>query len=169
MNRLEEELYARAAHELAAKSPVPGVMAKAIAEADGDEKKIFPRYIALRVEHLKSEIAAEMAKQHAAESQRRDEELRAEKAALNAWRRRGLLSKEKWRIQLKEDSLRFVDANTREDLTIFKSDKNYRIEFHPDDFAHKIVITNRRGEKFSFDASSQTVESVQAWWLRITT
>ena len=49
MNTLEEQFYAAAAQEVATKTVSPGVMAKAFADADGDEKKAIARYIRLRV------------------------------------------------------------------------------------------------------------------------
>lgn len=168
MNKFEEELYAQAAQELSSKSPVPGVMAKAIADADGDEKKVFSRYIALRVEHLKSEIGAEIIRQRKAEAQLRAEELRAENDALKAWRRSGILmGKEDWRIQLTASGLRFVETKTRENLTLSPASGDYKVQFDPDAFVHKIVLTNLRGESFSFNASSSTVESVRTWWNKV--
>ena len=51
----EEHLYELAAEEIAANSIRPGLWAKAIAEADGDDAKAKARCIKLRVETMKAE------------------------------------------------------------------------------------------------------------------
>ena len=51
----EEQLYEFAAEEIAANNIRPGLWAKAIAEADGDDGKAKARYIKLRVETMKAE------------------------------------------------------------------------------------------------------------------
>ena len=52
----EEQLYEFAAEEIAANNIRPGLWAKAIAEADGDDAKAKARYIKLRVETMKAEL-----------------------------------------------------------------------------------------------------------------
>jgi NAD(P)-dependent dehydrogenase (short-subunit alcohol dehydrogenase family) len=52
----EEQLYELAAEEIAANNIRPGLWAKAIAEADGDDAKAKARYIILRVETMKAEV-----------------------------------------------------------------------------------------------------------------
>lgn len=51
----EEQLYEFAAEEIAANNIRPGLWAKAIAEADGDDAKAKARYIKLRIETMKAE------------------------------------------------------------------------------------------------------------------
>jgi predicted xylose isomerase-like sugar epimerase len=51
----EEQLYEFAAEEIAANNIRPGLWAKAIAEADGEDAKAKARYIKLRVETMKAE------------------------------------------------------------------------------------------------------------------
>ena len=81
----EEHLYELAAEEIAANNIRPGLWAKAIAEADGDDAKAKARYIKLRVETMKAEAdlkdyASENANKADAEMRRREEELRREEA-----------------------------------------------------------------------------------------
>lgn len=81
----EEQLYEFAAEEIAANNIRPGLWAKAIAEADGDDAKAKARYIKLRVETMKAEAdlkdyASENANKADAEMRRREEELRREEA-----------------------------------------------------------------------------------------
>ena len=52
----EEQLYEWAAEEVAVNNIRPGLMAKALAETDGDETKAAARYIKLRVETMRAEI-----------------------------------------------------------------------------------------------------------------
>ena len=52
MNALEEKFYETAAREIADRKLVPAVMAKAFAEADGDEKRAIALYLKIRVEQL---------------------------------------------------------------------------------------------------------------------
>ncbi|MDD2600529.1 MAG: hypothetical protein PHO37_15105 [Kiritimatiellae bacterium] len=153
MNKIEEELYAQAARELATKTPVPGVMAKAFADADGDERRAFARYIGLRVEHLKDEIRRRQA----------EEAWQRQVESLKAWRRTGH-GREDWIIQVSEKGLRLVETKTQENLVVSPKTADFMIEFHPHAFVHKIIVINRRGERFSFNAQSSTVEAVQAWW-----
>lgn len=61
MDELEERFYETAAAELAAQNPAPGIMAKALVEADGDEKRAIARYIRLRVAQLKTQHLASIA------------------------------------------------------------------------------------------------------------
>jgi hypothetical protein len=55
MNRIEEQFYAIAAQEIATKNFSTGLMAKALVDADGDEKKTILNYIRLRVSQQKEE------------------------------------------------------------------------------------------------------------------
>ena len=52
----DENLYELAAEEMAANNIRPGLWAKAIAEAEGDDTKASARYIKLRVEMMKAEV-----------------------------------------------------------------------------------------------------------------
>ena len=81
----EEQLYEFAAEEIAANNIRPGLWAKAIAEADGDDAKAKARYIKLRVETMKAEAdiqdyASEHANKAEAETRKREEEQRREEA-----------------------------------------------------------------------------------------
>ena len=78
MNKIEEQFYAMAAHEIASKSVAPGVMAKALVDADGDEKKTILNYIRLRVAQLKEEFEAERIRRAQDEAERQKME-RAER------------------------------------------------------------------------------------------
>ena len=51
----EEQLYEFAAEEIAANNIRPGLWAKALAEAEGDDSKAKARYIKLRVETMRAE------------------------------------------------------------------------------------------------------------------
>ena len=55
----EEHLYELAAEEIAANNIRPGLWAKAIAEADGDDAKAKARYVKLRVDIMKAEADLE--------------------------------------------------------------------------------------------------------------
>lgn len=55
MNDVEQMLYAEAAEEVAARRFHPALIAKALAEADGNNQKTIARYIKLRVNHLRQE------------------------------------------------------------------------------------------------------------------
>ena len=72
MDPLEEQLYAIAGQEVASRNMSPGLMAKALADANGDEKKAAAAYIRLRVEQLRTESKA-----RGAEEQQRQDQLRA--------------------------------------------------------------------------------------------
>src|SRR4030065_208792 len=52
MNQIEEHFYETAAQEVATKQVVPGLMAKAFSECDGDERRTIARYIKYRVAQL---------------------------------------------------------------------------------------------------------------------
>src|SRR5688572_21406805 len=72
MDALEEQLYAIAGQEVASRNMSPGLMAKALADADGDERKAAAGYIKLRVEQLRAEHAAMVAAGVAKEKRRRE-------------------------------------------------------------------------------------------------
>ena len=55
----EEHLFQLAAEEIAADNIRPGLWAKAISEADGDDAKAKARYIKLRVEMMRAEADLE--------------------------------------------------------------------------------------------------------------
>ena len=90
----EEGLYELAAAEIAADKFRPGLWAKAIAEADGDDAKARARYIKLRVETLKAEAElnsfAEEEAARTAEATRAAQASRAQAAAeaerMKKWR-----------------------------------------------------------------------------------
>lgn len=90
----EEHLYELAAEEIAANSIRPGLWAKAIAEADGDDAKAKARYIKLRVETMKAEAElnsfAEEEAARTAEATRAAQASRAKAAAeaerMKKWR-----------------------------------------------------------------------------------
>ena len=63
MNKIEETLYEIAGREIAERRTVPGVMAKAFADAQGDEKRTIANYLRLRVRQLSDQAKAEAAKQ----------------------------------------------------------------------------------------------------------
>jgi hypothetical protein len=79
MNNLEEQFYEMAAREVAERRLVPGIMAKAFSEADGDERKAVARYIKLRVSQLATEHQADVARQEAEAKRRRAVEAAAKK------------------------------------------------------------------------------------------
>lgn len=58
-NLAEERLFQLAAEEIAANNIRPGLWAKAISEADGDDAKAKARYIKLRVDMMKAETDLE--------------------------------------------------------------------------------------------------------------
>jgi len=76
MSNLDEQFYELAAREVAECRPVPGTMAKAFSDADGDERKAIARYLKLRVNQLLLEHQAEMVRQDA-----ENKRLRAAEAA----------------------------------------------------------------------------------------
>ena len=57
-NAQEEALFAQAANEVVAGDIRPGLWAKAVAAADGDERRARARYISLRVEQLQLQVSA---------------------------------------------------------------------------------------------------------------
>src|SRR6266508_470235 len=72
MDPIEEQLYAIAGQEVASRNMSPGLMAKALADADGDERKAAAGYIKLRVEQLRAEHAAMVVADAAKEKRRRE-------------------------------------------------------------------------------------------------
>ena len=60
MEKDEEQFYAIAAQEIASKTMVSGIAAKAFSDALGDDKKTLALYIKLRVESLRDEHRREM-------------------------------------------------------------------------------------------------------------
>ncbi len=151
MNKFEEQLYEQAAREVACKNPVPGIMAKAYAEVDGDERRVYARYITLRVEHLLEERQCQ-----ANESANSND-------FVAAWRRTRN-GREDWIIRITRIGLRFVNSKTREEITVSPYSADFSIEFHPFAFVHKIVLTNRRRERFSLNTTSATTRYVRELW-----
>ena len=84
----EEQLYELAAEEIAANNNRPGLMAKALAETDGNVAAANARYLKLRVETMKAEadlntfVKQETAK--AAKDAEEAEAAKAERAAMAA-------------------------------------------------------------------------------------
>ena len=77
----EEHLYELAAEEIGANNIRPGLWAKAIAEADGDDAKAKARYIKLRVETMKAEAdLSTFVKEETAKATKDAEEAEAAKA-----------------------------------------------------------------------------------------
>jgi hypothetical protein len=72
MNEPEERFYEEAALEVSRRQMVPGVMAKAFSEADGDEKKAIARYIGIRAAQLNIKHDESCADQARKERQERD-------------------------------------------------------------------------------------------------
>jgi len=70
MNKREEKFYEIAAKEIAGKTMVPALAAKAFSDADGDERKTLARYIKLRVEQLESAWLSEVEQSRRAEDER---------------------------------------------------------------------------------------------------
>lgn len=56
MDAREEKLYKKAACEVLARTVVPGLIAKAYSDANGDKDKTIAKYIRLRVEQLREEL-----------------------------------------------------------------------------------------------------------------
>ena len=83
MSTLEEQFYEIAAREVAERRLVPGVMARAFAEADGDEKKSVARYLKLRVGQLATEHQAALAQQEAEDKRHRIAEAAAREQQQN--------------------------------------------------------------------------------------
>lgn len=52
MNSIEERFYEAAAKEVASRNVLPGVMAKAFVDAQGDEKKAIANYIRVRAKQM---------------------------------------------------------------------------------------------------------------------
>ena len=76
----EEQLYEWAAEEVAGNNIRPGLMAKALAETDGDETKAAARYIKLRVETMKAEIEiSNFAQDQASKTEQRNQGSKTEK------------------------------------------------------------------------------------------
>ena len=57
-NAHEEHLYAQAAHEVSIGDIRPGLWAKSLSLADGDEQRAQARYVALRVEQMQILLSA---------------------------------------------------------------------------------------------------------------
>lgn len=74
MNDYNEKFYEMAAREAAAKQFVPGLMAKAFSDADGDKDKTVARYIRLRVDQLSQEFREELEHRQTEEFQRAETE-----------------------------------------------------------------------------------------------
>ena len=69
-NSHEEALYARVASEVAQDDIRPGLWAKALSVADGDEQKAKARYVSFRVEQLQIQLSAAGTVERAAEISR---------------------------------------------------------------------------------------------------
>lgn len=80
MNTIEEHFYETAAREVASKQVVPGLMAKAFSECDGDEKKTIARYIKYRVVQLHDQYRGEIARRQMHERARQKDEAQRIKA-----------------------------------------------------------------------------------------
>ena len=97
----EEHLYELAAEEIGANNIRPGLWAKAIAEADGDDAKAKARYIKLRVETMKAEAdLSTFVKEETAKATKDAEEAEAAKAE-----RAAMAAQEKKRRESKLHSL----------------------------------------------------------------
>ena len=70
MDPVEEQFYAIAGQEVASRNMSPGMMSKALVDADGDERKAAACYIRMRVEQLKAEYAARAAEEAQSEQER---------------------------------------------------------------------------------------------------
>lgn len=66
MDKQEEQFYEIVGREVATKQFVPGLVAKAYADAEGDQKKTIALYIRLRVQQLAKERNEERARQEQA-------------------------------------------------------------------------------------------------------
>lgn len=73
MKTAELHFYETAAQEIAERRPVPGLMAKAFSDADGDERKAVARYLKLR--------AGQLLADHQAAQIRRNDETNAQRAS----------------------------------------------------------------------------------------
>ena len=77
MDPIEEQLYAIAGQEVASRNMSPGLMAKALVDANGDERKAAATYIKLRVEQLRAERKTHAASERARQDREREEAERA--------------------------------------------------------------------------------------------
>ena len=72
MDPIEEQFYAIAGQEVASRKMSPGLMAKALVDADGDERKAAAAYIRMRVEQLKAEYVARVKEEAVREKERNE-------------------------------------------------------------------------------------------------
>ena len=72
----EERLYTLIAAEIAEGSVKAGLWTKAVAQANGDETKIEPNYIKLRLQNLRDEIAVAAAEEAERLRKKKEAELR---------------------------------------------------------------------------------------------
>lgn len=81
MKSIEDKFYEIAIMEIARRSPDPAIMARAISDCDGDERKTIAKYIKLRVSRLKQEYieSEKKAREEVVERERKRKE--QEKAA----------------------------------------------------------------------------------------
>ena len=76
----EERLYTLIAAEIAEGSVKAGLWTKAVAQANGDETKIEPNYIKLRLQNLRDEIAVAAAEEAERLRKKKEAEAAAEEA-----------------------------------------------------------------------------------------
>lgn len=75
MNSNTEKYYAIAAQEVASNKFIPGIMAKAFSDANGDEKITIAIYLRLRVIQLEEQFEKEKAKQYQNIKSKKENEL----------------------------------------------------------------------------------------------
>lgn len=158
MDKLEERFYEIAAGEIAARSPRPGVMAKALVETKGDQKQAILRYIELRVAQLKEEAETH---RHAAtttgtELQRGDMYCQCE---LVEW---GLFRDLEWQVELKDDALTLRCAKTDDELRIPWDAEEYELQFGW--FSKSRIVIRCGDRELKLHGDPEDIAAIRAWW-----
>lgn len=158
MNKFEEKLYEIAAGEIAARSPRPGVMAKALVETKGDQKQAILRYIELRVAQLQEEAAASPSDSTAinTELQRKDIYCQCE---LVEW---GMFRDVDWQAEIKDDVLTLRAAKTDDILRIPCDTEEYELDFG---WLSKSRVIIRSGDReLKLHGDPEDIAEIRAWW-----
>lgn len=158
MNKFEEKLYEIAAGEIAARSPRPGVMAKALVEAKGDQKQAILRYIELRVAQLRDEAESNSQGTSSGDTAqpRREAYLECE---LVEW---GMFRDMEWQAELSHDVLTLRCPKSNDELSIPCDTQEYELEFGW--FSKSRLVIRSGDRELKLHGDPEDIAELRAWW-----
>lgn len=160
---IEDLIYDQVADELANNDIKPGLMAKAVAKAKGDQKKAKGLYNELRAEQLvrHRKRAAKQHKTTPLPESRPDTPLQTF-IIKNPYQ--GLLGA-KYQLTIRENTLCFLNLKTNEDLILDPQKGDYGLELHSPLMSNDhIILINPKGDRLVFRANGKAVTTLKAWW-----